>query len=87
VGFFGRQQLTAQGKDAIMFVENWKQAWKWFSMQVYAIIFALPLVWMSLPEDVKHMVPDSWGRWIFVGLAVLGAFGRIVDQQSKKLPQ
>lgn len=68
------------------FVPDWKQAWKWFSMQVYAVIFALPIVWMGLPPDVKAMVPDGWEPWIFVVLAIAGGLGRVIDQNLPKTP-
>ncbi len=64
-------------------VDNWKQAWKWFSMWAFGVIAAIPTVWLSLPEDTKKMIPDSWEKWIFVGIAavsVIGGAGRVIDQ-------
>lgn len=68
------------------FVPDWKQAWKWFSMQVYALILAIPVVWMGLPADVKAMVPNGWEPWVFVVLAVVGGLGRVIDQNIPKAP-
>lgn len=63
-------------------VDDWKQAWRWFSVQALAIIAVLPLVWMSLPADVKNYLPDSLEPWLLVVLAIGGIVGRIVDQNK-----
>jgi len=65
-----------------MMVQNWRDAWKWFSVQAFAVIIALPAVWMALPADVKAMVPDGWEKWIVMGIALAGLFGRLIDQQK-----
>lgn len=68
-------------------VKNWKEAWKWFSMWAFGLIAAVPAAWLSLPEDVKKMVPESWEQWIFVAIsiaAVLGGGGRLMDQSKKE---
>jgi hypothetical protein len=65
-----------------MMVQNWRQAWKWFSVQAFAVIIALPAVWMALPADVKAMVPDGWEKWIVTGIALAGLLGRLIDQQK-----
>lgn len=66
------------------FVENWRNAWKWFSVQALAVIIALPMVWMALPADVKAMVPDGWEKWIVIAIAAAGLMGRLVDQTKAK---
>ena len=63
-------------------VENWLDAWKWFSVQAFAVIIALPMIWMALPPDVKAYLPDSWKPWIMVALAVAGVLGRVIDQNK-----
>lgn len=64
------------------FVANWRDAWRWFSVQAFAVIIALPMVWMALPPDVKAMLPDGWGQWIAVAIAAAGLLGRLVDQNK-----
>ena len=64
-------------------VENWKSAWKWFSVQALAVIALLPLVWPSLPPGVTAWVPESWRPWIIAILAVGGIVGRLIDQQKQ----
>lgn len=63
-------------------IPNWRECWRWFSVQALAAIAALPLVWPSLPADVRAWVPDSWQPWILVALALGGIAGRLVDQSK-----
>jgi hypothetical protein len=63
-------------------ISNWRDAWKWFSVQALAAIVALPVVWGMLPADVKAYLPDGWEPWVFVALAFAGIAGRLVDQNK-----
>ena len=66
-------------------VPDWRKAWRWFSVQAFAFLAVIPVVWMNLPPDVKAMVPDSWNQWIFLVIslaAVLGGVGRVIDQNK-----
>jgi protein-S-isoprenylcysteine O-methyltransferase Ste14 len=63
-------------------IPNWRDAWRWFSVQALAAIIALPIVWASLPSDIKSFVPDSWDRWVFVAIAAAGLLGRLIDQNK-----
>lgn len=63
-------------------VSNWRKAWKWHSTQLMAALAAAPVVWVSLPADVKSHVPDEWMPWV-VGAMALGAIvGRVRDQSG-----
>jgi len=64
-------------------IPDWKDAWKWFSVQALAAIIALPIVWASLPSDAKAFIPDGWEKWIVILLAVAGILGRVIDQNRK----
>lgn len=63
-------------------VKNAKKAWKWWSVQALAISGALPVVWVTLPPDLKAGVPDGVIPYIAAGVALAGIFGRVVDQGS-----
>lgn len=64
-------------------VNNWKEFWKWYSIRIFGVIALFPVVWSSLPPDVKSLMPTSWGPWILTTIAVCGIIGRIVDQGTK----
>lgn len=63
-------------------VYDWREAWRWFSVQALAIIAVLPIVWPALPADVRAWVPPEWQPWILVALAIGGIAGRLVDQNK-----
>lgn len=65
-------------------VRNWKTFWRWTSVQVFAIMMVLPIVWDSLPYDLKDTVPYHWRPYIFTVLAVIGIIGRLRDQGTQE---
>lgn len=65
-------------------VPNWRESWRWFSVQALVAIAALPMVWAEMPADLKAAVPDGSLMWITVALALAGMIGRVVDQGSQR---
>ena len=61
-------------------IENWKEAWKWFSVQVLALLTIAPVIWSELPEDVKAMIPPEWRPWIIAFVALAGLILRFKAQ-------
>lgn len=68
----------------IKLVENWRSAWKWFSVHCLWISAAIPNVWVSLPPDLKASIPASHMSVIAGVIAVCGIIGRLVDQEKKQ---
>lgn len=64
-------------------VPDWKEAHKWISVQAFTILAAMPLVWMTLPPDIKSMLPEAWQPWVLTAVAIGGLLGRLKDQQGK----
>jgi hypothetical protein len=60
-------------------VENWKEAWKWFSVQAVTAAF----VWEILPAETKALVPDVIEPHLTAFFLVVAAIGRVVDQQKQ----
>ncbi len=65
-------------------IENWKSAWRWISVWALFTLSCLPIVWASLPPDLKTEVPDGWAKWIMMLVALGGLAGRFVDQKGKE---
>jgi hypothetical protein len=66
-------------------VQGWQRAWRWFSMQAFALSAAISLAWVSMPDDIKAMMPDSWEKWVFITMAAVsfaGGWGRLIDQNK-----
>jgi hypothetical protein len=64
-------------------VDNARNAWRWFSVQAFAAIIALPFVWPLLPGDVRAFMPKEWEPYAFAVIAFGGLAGRLVDQKKK----
>lgn len=67
-------------------VPDWRSAWRWFSVQAFAAIALLPMVWASLPADLKGYIPPGWGKYIVIGIALAGVIGRMIDQKKAPAP-
>jgi hypothetical protein len=67
-------------------IDNWRNAWRWISVWALVTLSSLPVVWASLPEDLKVAVPDGWAKWIMFLVAIGGLAGRFVDQKGKDAP-
>ena len=63
-------------------VPDYRDAWRWFSVQAFAILAALPLVWLNLPPDIKAFIPPKYGVYIAAAIALGGLVGRLVDQKK-----
>jgi hypothetical protein len=67
-----------------MLVANANRAWRWFSVQAFAVQGAAGATWLALPPDIRSAVPETWLAGAAVVLSVLGIIGRVVDQGSGK---
>lgn len=63
-------------------IPDWKQAWRWFSVQAFILLGAAGPVWAMIPEDWRRAVPSEWLGWGAAVLAVIGIAGRIIDQSK-----
>lgn len=58
-----------------MLIDNWKQAYKLFSVQAAAALVALEVAGDYLPE-LKGYLGDDFGKWLGLGIIV----ARIIRQ-------
>ena len=65
------------------FVDDVQDWWRWGSMRAFAMIGALPAVWIGLPADLKAKVPSEWAPWILTAFALIGAFARVTKKRPK----
>ena len=64
-------------------VPEWRQAWRWYSVQALAVLVVLPQAWEQIPPEVKAMIPPAWLPWIISGVAAAGVIGRVWPQRPK----
>jgi len=76
-----------------MFLPDWRQAWRWWSVRVSAIgailmaaAIAAPDVlnalWTGLPPELRALVPDHLASKISLGLFVLTIAARLLPQPA-----
>lgn len=63
-----------------LLIDDWKRAWRLFSVQVAAVLVALELAGDYLPE-IKEYLGDDFGKWI--GLAIIVA--RVIRQTPARV--
>lgn len=64
-------------------VSNWKNSWRWFSVQFPIINTAFLGTWSVLPAKFQDALPMPWVIGIAVALIVVGVAGRLINQEGK----
>ena len=67
----------------VQLVDEWKSAWKWFSVQSMVLAGSIQGTWLAVPADLKTKVPESWVQGVVISLLVLGTIGRLVKQDKQ----
>jgi hypothetical protein len=67
----------------MMFVDNAKRAWRWFSVQAMVVAAAMQGAWVFIPDDMRTSIPHGLVQGATIGLLALGVAGRLVQQTPK----
>jgi hypothetical protein len=65
-------------------VDDWRSAWRWFSVQLHAVATSLLLVLQFapvMPPEVQKIIPQPWGAILTGAWALLGIMARIIRQK------
>lgn len=68
----------------MVLIENWRKAWRMFSVQAMALAVAVQALWES--GALQDVVPAAWVPRITIGLLVFGIVGRVVCQPKAAVP-
>jgi hypothetical protein len=63
-------------------IPQWRRAWRWFSVQAFALQGALAAAWLAVPDTLRATVGAEWLAAAAIILTVLGTAGRLVDQNN-----
>jgi hypothetical protein len=63
-------------------VEEWRRAWRWFSMQAMVMAAAVQAAWEGLPPDMRAAVPARLVTGVTLALLLLGIGGRLLRQRK-----
>lgn len=64
-------------------VNDWKQAWRWISVNCMIIAGAIQAAWMSISDDMKAVIPHNMVEYVTIALLLFGVVGRLVKQEPK----
>lgn len=65
-------------------VDDWKQAWRWFSVNCMVIAASIQGTWVYIPDDLRAMAPAWLASGATITLLALGVAGRLIYQPHKK---
>lgn len=64
-------------------VQDWKRAWRYFSVHAMLVAGTIPWVWNNLiPADWQARIPLNVVMIATTVTAILGIIGRIIDQEN-----
>jgi hypothetical protein len=64
-------------------ISNWKECWKWLSVNCMVAAATLQAVWMGIPDDLRQALPKETASGITIALLALGFYGRITTRAPK----
>lgn len=64
-------------------VDDWKQAWKWLSVNCMAVAAAIQGAWISLSDDIRSELPQYAIHIATIAILVAGIGGRLIQQNKK----
>ncbi len=69
-------------------IKNWKQTLSAYSTWALTAAAAVPAFWLSVPEEVKALLPTDTLAVVSAIVALSGLAGRFIDQTPPpKIPQ
>lgn len=61
-------------------IDDWKNAWRWASINCMALAASVQGAWMYIPDDLRDNVPHHLASAITLVLLALGIIGRITQK-------
>lgn len=68
----------------IRLVEDWRKAYKWFSVHVMAWGAVVLAAYLEAPAELKAAVPPELLNKISIAMLILGVVVRLLKQGSKE---
>lgn len=67
----------------LQLVEDWRKAWRWFSVNAMVLAAAIQGAWLQIPDDMKASIPPALVSYSTITLLVLGVLGRLLKQDGE----
>ena len=66
----------------IQLVDNWRTAYRWYSVRIAAAISAAAGLWLAVPDEVKAAIPEKYKPLAVLVGGVAVAVSRVIRQSS-----
>ncbi len=63
-------------------IDEWHQAWRWFSVQIIAVAGAFQAAVLLFPAEMRAYLPEPVMHGIALTLLAAAVLGRLVDQKK-----
>lgn len=63
-------------------VDDWRDAWKWLSMNCMVLATAIQGTWIAIPDNMRSTIPANWVHALTIALLIAGVGGRLIKQGS-----
>ena len=67
-------------KIKLQLVEDWRKAWRWFSVNAMIAAGAIQGAWLQIPDDMRAHIPEHLISGATIALLILGVAGRLIKQ-------
>ena len=64
----------------LQLIDDWRKAWKWFSVNAMLLAAAIQGAWLQIPDDMKTHIPPQLVQYATIALLILGVAGRLIKQ-------
>lgn len=64
-----------------MLIEDWKKAWKKWSVQLTTLMVTAQVTWAAVPSEARELMPSP--EYIGIGLGIAALFATILKQGSE----
>lgn len=65
-------------------VEDWRKAWRWFSVNAMILAAAIQGAWLQIPDDMKSSIPPQLVQYATIALLIFGVVGRLIQQGKEE---
>jgi hypothetical protein len=74
---------SKQSSWQVIVIDDWRQAWRFFSLWFISIAGILQSTWDVVPPDIRASMPAGTLKWVTIVLLVLGGVGRFIKQVNQ----
>lgn len=64
--------------------QDWKRAYRWFSVQAMSVTATFLVVWALLPEKMQDAFSPTELKLMAASVLALGVAGRLIDQKPRE---